>query len=501
MNRDQYEAYLIVNSFFVWFFISVILLLIYLFAPHPIRDFMIRFLRHFDLFPRRHQIESKNEEFVERSFAPSALGGVISIGLFLLGLACTSIMFYMYTEYNIDVSSSLDVFNMTFIDDVAVNIEVDVSFIGFSGCSSDSYVLDATGEGAPEMIVTGASYNSKSTSYACSDGDLDMTITLSKMKVVTNPKFMFRVDPKCTACSDSGDSPLYTGNEVLSCLPCSIASAQGFTYSVSSTNTWGESPGVHDKDDNFVNGSEVPYATTDIFRGDDSTTVQVDLMPAIYDNRQTAKKFETYRLVYSKSDLGSTQSFKGATDFYGTGSSVSTPSNFFTWVKEDSFVDEDATNAVTFVLDMPLSTSSLSVVIQNYESFLDVAAQVGGILALLTAIFLLGMSYVERGDDAQDWMGKFASTVTNYYNKQRAEMRQRWNPEPESWRMENIEKMQRREEKREGGARKVEEAAVANFKDLYSRNNVVGQAQEINNDDDEDEEDFSHEVDEFHGQL
>jgi hypothetical protein len=148
-------------------------------------------------------------------------------------------------------------------------------------------------------------------------------------------------------------------------------------------------------------------------------------------------------------------------------------------------------------VDMPLSTSALSVVIENYESFLDVCAKVGGILGLLTAIFLLAMAYIERSSDTQDWIGQFTSTIANYYRRQRAEMDQRWNPEPESWTMENIDKMQRREEKRDGGARKVEEAAVSNFKDLYSRNNVVGTAAQQEDDD----EDFSHEVDEFHGQL
>jgi hypothetical protein len=497
MNRDQYEAYLIVNSFVVWLIISAILLIIYLFAPHPIRDAMIRFLRKFDLFPRRHQAESKNEEFADRSFAPSALGGVVSVGLFLLGLACTSIMFYMYTEFNTDVTSSLDVFNMTFIDDVSINVGVDVSFIGFTGCSNNTWVLDTTGEGDPEMIVTGASYDTKTTSYECRNGDLDMTVILKKMKVVTNPKFLFRVEPKCQECTDSGETPLYSGNEVLDCLPCSVASAQGFTYSVSSTNTWGESPGVHGSDENFVNGSEVPASATDVFRGDDTTTVQVDFMPAIYDNRQTAKKFETYRLVYAGTDLGSTQSFKGATDFYGTGSVASTPANFFTWVKDDSFVDMDATNVVSFTLDMPLSTSALSVVVENYESFLDVCAQVGGILGLLTAIFLLAMSYVERGDDAQDWIGVFVMSVKSYVQRQRAELHQRWNPEPDTWRMENIDKFQRRTEKKDGGAKKKEEAAVTNFKDLYSRNNLGGQQA----DEEDEDEDYSNEVDDFHGQL
>mmetsp|Transcript_24466 Transcript_24466/g.28796 ORF Transcript_24466/g.28796 Transcript_24466/m.28796 type:complete len:2846 (-) Transcript_24466:142-8679(-) len=500
MNRDQYEAYLIVNSFVVWLIISAILLIIYLFAPHPIRDFMIRFLRHFDLFPRRHQIESKNEEYADRSYAPSGLGGVISIGLILLGLACTSIMFYIYTDFNTDVSSTLDVYNISFIDDVSIDVDVDVSFIGFSGCSNNTYILDYTEQGTPEMIVTGTSYRSKTTSYRCKDGDLDMSITLDKMQVVTNPKFNFKVEPHCTACTDSGETPLYSGNTVLECLPCAAASTQGFTYTVKASNSWGESPGVHGKDDNFVNGSEVPSSATDVFRGDTTTNVQVNFMPATYDNRQTAKKFETYRLVYAGTDLGSTQSFMGATDFYGSGSIASTPSNFFTWVKEDSWVDEDATNAVSFTLDMPLSTSALSVVIQNYTSFLDVCAQVGGILGLLAAIFLLAMSYVERGDDSQDWIGVFTKYVSTYARKQRAEMRQRWNPEPESWTMDNIDKMQRREEKREGGARKVEEAAVTNFKDLYSRNNVVGQ-QAHDGGGDDDDEDFSHEVDEFHGQL
>jgi hypothetical protein len=60
--------------------------------------------------------------------------------------------------------------------------------------------------------------------------------------------------------------------------------------------------------------------------------------------------------------------------------------------------------------------------------------------------------------------------------------------------------MQRREEKREGGARKVEDSAVANFKDLYSRNVIVGGA-DGGGEAQEDKENYDHEVDDFHGQL
>ena len=61
--------------------------------------------------------------------------------------------------------------------------------------------------------------------------------------------------------------------------------------------------------------------------------------------------------------------------------------------------------------------------------------------------------------------------------------------------MANIARMQKREEKRDGGARKVEDAAVTNFKDLYTRNKVNDKdAHDV-------EEDYDHEVDDYHGEI
>jgi len=276
---------------------------------------------------------------------------------------------------------------------------------------------------------------------------------------------------------------------------------------VRSTATYPEAPGVHKSDDNFVNGSEVPALPADVFRGDDATEVKVLFMPSDYDNRQTAKRRRAYRLVYSESSLGSVQGFHGAYDFVGTAPSGfdasfkngSAPEAFEAWVKDASWVEAGATNAVSFTLNMPLATNRVSVVIENAMTFMDVWEQIGGALGLLVAIFLLSLTYLERCSDVQDPLGSIAKEVGEWVARRRQKWREDWNPEPESWSMANISKMQRREEKREGGARKVEDSAISNFKDLYARNKITsgggggGVADE--------DEVYDHEVDDFHGQL
>ena len=104
--------------------------------------------------------------------------------------------------------------------------------------------------------------------------------------------------------------------------------------------------------------------STSSFRGADETEVKVLLMPSQYENMQKAKHVESYRLVYSETNLGSQSTYRGATNFYGgntaTGAAAK-PANYFTWVKEDSFVDSSTANAVKFVLNMPLATSRVSI--------------------------------------------------------------------------------------------------------------------------------------------
>jgi len=509
MNRDQYEAYLLVNGFAAWCVVAVLLLLFSYFGPRKWRDVMVRCLRAMDVFPRHHATAAKNEEYAETAYAPSALGGVVTLGLFTLGLLATSIMFHMYVHFNTVSTSQLDVYNTSFVEKTAVDLSFKVTFVGFSGCDNATFLPDGinTADGVPSeksqpsMIATGVSYESREVDYMCNNGDLEMELTLTSLKVLTVPKFTFKVAPECIPCFDSGVTPGYyengVGNTVLNCPSCTIASAQAFKYAISATANYPGVDRLHLPDDNFVNGSEVPARQTDVFRGEAATEVEVNLMPADYENRQTAKREKAYRLVYSESNLGDTQGFHGAYDFYGA-STQTAPGVFEAWAKDDRFVETGVVNQVAFVLAMPLASHRVTILVDNAESFLDLWGQVGGVLGLLVAIFLLALAYVERSYDAKDPIGKVALDVAAWYAKKRFEFQSKWDPEPETWTMSNINKMQRREEKREGGARKVEDAAVANFKDLYSRN-VIGAAE--SGGDEEDKEDYDHEVNDFHGQL
>jgi len=477
MNRDQYEAYLIVCGLAAWLLLSVLVLAFYLLAPNRWQDGMKRGFRRLDLYARKHEERAKNEERAEDAHAPSALGGVISLGVVTLGALTTILLVYVYVHFNTVAVSSLDVYNSSFVEKVKTDLSTKVTFVGFSGCNNDTYLPASVGESTvPEMVVTGASFEKRTASYQCNDGDLDLRLMLEGLKVETNPKIAFSVKPHCSECvASTGLQARHPGNVVLECPPCTVASAQAFKYWIKATNMHGEAPGLHAKDDNFVNGSEVPPTKTESFRGSEPTEVKVRLMPADYENRRTAKTHRSYRLVYAETELGGTQGFKGATDFYGIGGEGgwATPANFFRWVKDGSWVAEGAVNEVKFTLDLPLATSRLNVVVDNAKTFLDLWAQVGGVLGLLTAIFLLAMNYLERAHDRKDPIGSLWHEVLSWVYRQRKELHEKWYPEPESWTMSNINKMQRREERREGGARKVEDGALSNFKDLYSRNAVT----------------------------
>lgn len=177
-------------------------------------------------------------------------------------------------------------------------------------------------------------------------------------------------------------------------------------------------------------------------------------------------------------------------------SEATAASNYFTWVDDNSWAAEDVSNTVKFTLSMPLATSRVVIVVDNIQTFLQLWGSIGGVLGLLFAIFLLGMWYVERTSDSQDPVGRLSARVLAFIAHKRQALMEKWYPEPDSWTMENIGRMQRKEEKREGGARKVEDAAVSNFKDLYARNAVLSGPNAA-----EDHIDYGNEVDDFHGQL
>jgi hypothetical protein len=483
--------------------------------------------------------QAAHEDFEGRGHAPSALGGVVSVGLVLLGAITTALLFYVYVARNVVVTSNLDVFNATFVESVSVDVEVRVSFVGFSGCVGDVFYPAAIGEAdtVPRMVAEGVSYARKTSAYRCAGGDLKLELDFADFKVVNDPRLHFSVAPVCGACAATHTLPhprepgkaQYTPgthpfahaplNEVLECPPCSVASAQAFTYSVKSTNNYPAVDSLHGRDHNTVSGSEVPALPSQVFRGDTATEVKVQLMPAEYENRRTAKKFRAYRLVFAESAPGSVQGFKGAYPYTGENEAyvegphhahfkadlhghhrafpkLEAPADYFRWVKDGSWADAGAANAVKFTLALPLAQNRVHIVVDNAQTFLDLWGAVGGVLSLLFAIFLLAMSYVERTNDKEDPFGAAAAAVVAYYRKQRFELQQRWYPQPESWTMENIGRMQRREMQREGGARSADDAAVANFKDLYARNAILTGAGTA-----ADEVDYGAEIDDSHGHI
>lgn len=502
MNRDQYETYMIVAGFLSWLLIAGLLALFWLLGPRNARDVMIKFFRRFDLAPRRHAAEARHEDHAEVSHAPSALGGVVSIGLFLLGLITTSLLCFNYSTQNTMVLSSLDVYNTSFVKTVAIDMDINVGFVGYSGCTdqgSKFYPATLGETTVPTVVASGVTYASRSDSYQCTDGVLNMNLRLSRLKVATSPSFSFAVESACAPCKNTATINPVNKKPVQTCPACSVSSAQAITYSIKASNNFPMVKGLHGRDANFVNGSVVPTSPDEAFRGEVPTEAKVMLMPSDYDNRRTAKKFHSYRLLYADTKVGSTQGFAGAidattnTEFFGQRSA---PTDYKAWVKNEEWAAAGAVNAVRFTLAMPLAQNRVRILIDNNQSFLDLWGAVGGVLWLLITIFFLAMSYVERTNDPNDPVGALYKTYAGWLADYKLRLRDQWYPEPESWTMENISRMQRKEEKREGGARTNEDAAVTNFKDLYSRNAIAATAAKAR-----DEQDYGSEVDDYHGQL
>jgi len=508
MNRDQYETYMIIAGFLSWLLIATILMLFWIFAPRDHRDNMIRIFRKFDMVPRRHEVESKHEDHSEVSYAPSALGGVVSIGLVLLGLITTGLLFFNYVQHNVVVQSTLDVYNATVLQDVAVDMDVAVTFVGYSGCVGDTFFPATVGETntVPEIYAKGVTYGSMSSSYSCSGGGLNMALKLRGVRVETDPKFFFSIESGCAPCTVSTDTikPARPGNKKWTCPSCSVSSAQAITYSVKANNNFPAVKDLHGRDKNFVSGSVAPESPLEALRGDTPTEVKIMLTPADYENHRTAKEFHSYRLLYSDSIIGSTQGFRGAsskqygnTDFSGVGQhGVTAAPDYRQWIKDDTWAKAGAPNAVKFLLHLPLAPNRVRIVVDQRQTFLDLWGAVGGVLSLLATIFFLSMSYAERSNDRNDPIGGIYGTLKGWYDGYKQQLMEKWYPEPESWAMENISRMQRKEEKREGGARTNEDVAVTNFKDLYSRNAITATALKA-----KEEQDFGAEIDDYHGQL
>jgi hypothetical protein len=131
---------------------------------------------------------------------------------------------------------------------------------------------------------------------------------------------------------------------------------------------------------------------------------------------------------------------QGATDYYGDKSKADLPASYALWVKDGTWAEAGAVNAVKFVLDLPLSQSRLSVVVENAQTFLDLWGQVGGVLALLLGFFLAAMSYFERSYDKRDPLSRVAAWAARLATAQTDRLRARWYPEPEAWTMISIAK-------------------------------------------------------------
>ena len=87
-----------------------------------------------------------------------------------------------FTAYNDDTATG-----------ITFDLTVGVDFIGFAGCDNNTFIPQVTDyDGTtPDMTVNGMTWGSKSTSYRCKNGNMQMDVALTDAQVVSSPKFHF----------------------------------------------------------------------------------------------------------------------------------------------------------------------------------------------------------------------------------------------------------------------------------------------------------------------
>jgi hypothetical protein len=243
-----------------------------------------------------------------------------------------------------------------------------------------------------------------------------------------------------------------------------------------------------------VSGTLLP-STGYAYHGGTATEIEVDLMPAEYNNYQT-KKFSTgYRLIFGDSTAGSENTFEfisKGTDYYGQtidldddSLSVTASGSYSSLIVENGFVDTSTDNTVSLTVRMPLTTSKLSIEISDISTFQDFVSQLGGLFGAIGGIFIVVMHYVERGYDKEDAIGQLRATMSVEMTHMKEKLHEAMYPEPEVWRMDNIARMERREKKKSG---QEEDEAVKNFKDLLERSKGEARGDGMQDEYEDDEE-------------
>jgi len=368
VNAERYQAMCTVLIITFTIFISVLGLSLHSRVHSKFKDFVVMKLKKFDKF---------SEEHLDIEGEATVLGGVLSLSALALSGVFIILYLYTYWSFNEHVENSFTPLDQSFYTNIGIELETQISFVGYSGCVGDDLLTDAD----PSIAIN---YLDGRVSYQCERGSLVVSFWTKKPQTLSQgPSIEISLEPPCPSCTEDA-------NSLLVCSNCTIASVQSIEWSV-------VVPAIYPGDTNTVFGRTVPSSSQAVFRGSTATTVEVSLIPTSMEDLTDGYYNEAFRVQFSDTSYGSTALFSvnQTAQQMGSGNLLSN------YIIETEFVNENVDNMVSFRLELPIFSLRLKIIVDYIASWLDLWGLVGGITATIFGFALMVMLKFESLKDPE----------------------------------------------------------------------------------------------------
>jgi len=359
--------------------------------PASFKKWVNKQLKGLDKFATEH-VGFDEDYHEEKHPEGSVFGGFLSFSAIVFAITLCCVYIYTYFYFNVDVFNAFVPSDQGFFGQIEAELAVRLRFYGYPGCVGGA--LQAGG--APAVAVSAAAGEAR---YGCRQGVLEVHFNTSyAQKLSQGPTVSVDLKPQCPSCVEN----VTTG--VKSCENCLVAAVSYIEWDISA-------PSIFDGDDNSVSGRTVPTESGNMFRGAETTEVEVALIPTYYKNDLYSIESTGFRVQFSDTTYGGSTSFS-LNKSHTPGSNESLLDGY---ILDSEFLDEDVDNKVVFKLSMPLFSLRLNIWVTKKVSWLTDVGVIGG---LITCIFALALAIMHKLEAL--WYDPEHPTRRALYQAQRA---------------------------------------------------------------------------------
>eukprot|EP00638_Chattonella_subsalsa_P015763 CAMPEP_0117817668 /NCGR_PEP_ID=MMETSP0949-20121206/790_1 /TAXON_ID=44440 /ORGANISM="Chattonella subsalsa, Strain CCMP2191" /LENGTH=2045 /DNA_ID=CAMNT_0005656037 /DNA_START=66 /DNA_END=6203 /DNA_ORIENTATION=+ len=391
LNEEQYKVFLLsIGCICIALFcLALNLLITKVHSKHF--DKLAQMLKKLDKFVDEHlDIYGKEDGQI--------VGGIATIGAFIVIVMLSSMIIFIYANYNIAVSQGVVPMDDSFTRTISSSVSIEVEFVGFTGCVDNEADLNFDGVDETDVGITLKNFNELENKFYCDSGSLIIQLEGEISSISDTVSVGFELVPVCETCISS---PV--------CQNCTIAAVQAIKWSTRADSVY---PG----DDNSIVGTI--FADPDhLFRGGTETDLEINLVPSYYRNEIEVLSITGFRLQHQGTVRGDMATF---TTYSWDPPSENILENY---IVNNEFTDVSTENKVAFSINFILASWQLNMHVDTKQTWMDAWGILGGLVGSVAGMAIYIMLHFESFSDHESKHAKITTKVISCFKRINPAMR------------------------------------------------------------------------------